>query len=313
MGQLNNSSMIFKTRMDLSIRLLGECLARLTETGERVETEIPGLVLFRKEKITPPLVGMYEPSICIIAQGAKRVQLGDHHFVYSSSHFLITSLDLPTFVQVINATKEEPCLGLVLKLDRTEISQLMVNETLPPPGLRQSSCGMGVGEVTYPLIASFQRLVDLLWEPRDIPVLGPMIQREILYHLLVGDQGVRLRQMAAADCQIRQISAAIEWLKNNFRNSVRIDELATYAGMSPSTFYQHFRTMTAMSPLQYQKKLRLNEARRLMLSERLDAATASFYVGYESPSQFSREYSRLFGNPPLRDINNCLREMSLME
>ncbi len=153
-----------------------------------------------------------------------------------------------------------------------------------------------------PLLTAFQRLVDLLDEPKDIPILAPVIQREIIYRLLVGDQGARLRQIASAGSQSHQISKAIDWLKGNFTQPLRIDDLATQVNMSTSTFHHHFRTLTAMSPLQYQKTLRLNEARRLMLAERLDAATAAFQVGYESPSQFSREYSRMFGAPPLRDI-----------
>ncbi|MDA8059553.1 MAG: AraC family transcriptional regulator [Nitrospiraceae bacterium] len=312
MKKINFNYDLIENRMNFYLSFLGRGIAQLAGSDGRVETEIPGLSLFRREKVTSPDVGMYEPSICILAQGAKRVLLGENAFDYNSRHFLITSLDLPTFVQVIEATREEPCLGLVLRLDRNEISRLMADGMLPPPDSGHASCGMGVGEVTLPLITSFVRLMDLLLEPKDIPFLAPMIQREIYYHLLVGDQGGRLRQMASADCQSRQIALVVEWLKNNFRSPVKIDDLAVQAGMSLSTFYQHFRVMTAMSPLQYQKKLRLNEARRLMLSEHLDAATAALYVGYESPSQFSREYSRLFGNPPLKDIK-YLREISSVE
>jgi len=158
-----------------------------------------------------------------------------------------------------------------------------------------------------PLLTAFQRLIDLLAEPKDIPILAPIIQREIVYRLLVGDQGARLRQMASAGSQSQQIARAIDWLKSNFTQSLRIEDLATQVNMSTSTFHHHFRALTAMSPLQYQKWLRLNEARRLMLIERLDAATAAFQVGYESPSQFSREYSRLYGAPPLRNITNLRR------
>jgi len=163
--------------------------------------------------------------------------------------------------------------------------------------------------VTMPLLAAFQRLVDLLAEPKDIPILAPIIQREIIYRLLVGDQGARLRQIASAGSQSQQIARAIEWLKGNFMQTLHIDDLAAQASMSNSTFHHHFRSITALSPLQYQKQLRLQEARRLMLAERMDAATAAFQVGYESPSQFSREYNRVFGAPPLRDITN-LRQMA---
>jgi AraC-like DNA-binding protein len=255
---------------------------------------------------------MYEPRICMIAQGAKRVLLGDDTFEYDEDHFLISSVDLPTVVQIIKASREKPYLGLVLKLDQREMSQLIVDSNLPQPRPQQSERGMATGEITLPLLTAFQRLIDLLAEPKDIPILAPIIQREIFYRLLVGDQGERLRQMASVGSQSHQIARAIDWLKGNFTRPLRIDDLATQVHMSTSTFHHHFRSLTAMSPLQYQKRLRLNEARRLMLTELLDAATAAFQVGYESPSQFSREYSRLFGESPLRDIMN-LRQMTANE
>jgi transcriptional regulator GlxA family with amidase domain len=192
------------------------------------------------------------------------------------------------------------------------MSQLMVDSNLPPPRALQSSRGMAVAEVTLPLLTAFQRLIDLLSEPKDIPILAPIIRREIFYRLLVGDQGARLRQMASVGTQSNQIARAIYWLKGNFTRPLRIDDLAAQVNMSTSTFHHHFRAVTAMSPLQYQKWLRLYEARRLMLTERLDATTVAFQVGHESPSQFSREYSRLFGNSPLRDITN-LRQMTANE
>ena len=163
---------------------------------------------------------------------------------------------------------------------------------------------MAIGEVTLPLLTALHRLIDLLAEPKDIPILAPIIQREIVYRLLVSDQGARLRHMALAGSQSHQLAQAIDWLKSHFTQPLRIENLAMQVNMSASTFHHHFRALTAMSPLQYQKWLRLNEARRLMLIERLDATTAAFQVGYESPSQFSREYNRSFGAPPLRDITN---------
>ncbi len=252
---------------------------------------------------------MYEPIICVIAQGAKRVLLGNDTYVFDAHHFLITSVDLPTVVQIINASREQPYLGLILKLDRREMSQLMVDSHLPPARAQPSRRGMAIGAVTLPLLSACQRLLDLLAAPQDIPILAPLIQREILYRLLVGDQGVRLRQIASAGSQSHQIARAIAWLKRHYTLPLRIEALAAHVHMSPSTFHQHFRALTAMSPLQYHKWLRLNEARRLMLTERLDAATAAFQVGYESPSQFSREYRRVFGAPPLRDVTT-LRHMA---
>jgi AraC-like DNA-binding protein len=283
---------------------LAKSIARWTDHGDHLETAIPGLSLYRRDEPTQPASGMYEPSICVVAQGAKRVLLGDDTYVYDAHHFLVTSVDLPTVWQIIKASRVEPCLGLVLKLDLREISHLMADSNLPPPRAQQSSRGMATGEVALPLLTAFQRLIDLLAEPKDIPILAPIIQREISYRLLVGDQGARLRQMASAGSQSHQIARAIDWLQGNFTRPLRIDDLATKVNMSKSTFHHHFRALTAMSPLQYQKRLRLNEARRLMLTERLDATTTAFQVGYESPSQFSREYSRLFGAPPLRDITS---------
>lgn len=295
--------------MGNALEALGKSIARWTDKSDRVVTAIPGLTLYRRDEPSEPTSIMYEPRICVVAQGAKRVMLGDDTFVYDEQHFLITSVDLPTFVQIIKASREKPCLGLILKLDQREMSQLMVDSNLPPPRPQQSSRGMATGEVTLPLLSTFQRLIDLLTEPKDIPILAPIIQREIFYRLLVGDQGVRLRQMALAGSQSQQIARAIDWLKGNFTRPLRIDDLAAQVNMSTSTFHHHFREVTAMSPLQYQKWLRLNEARRLLLTENQDATTAAFQVGYESPSQFSREYSRMFGAPPLRDITN-LRQMA---
>ena len=296
-------------KIEGALEALAKSIARWTDKSDHLETAISGLALYRRDETTQPASGMYEPSLCLIAQGAKRVLLGDDSYVYDAHHFLITSVDLPTVWQIIEASREKPCLGLVLKLDRREISKLMVDSNLPPPRAQQSCRGMAIGGVTLPLLTAFQRLIDLLAEPKDIPILAPIIQREILYRLLVGDQGTRLRQIASAGSQSQQVARAIDWLKSNFTRPLRIDDLASHVHMSPSTFHHHFRTLTAMSPLQYQKWLRLNEARRLMLTENTDAATAAFNVGYESPSQFSREYSRLFGAPPLRDITN-LRQIA---
>lgn len=298
--------------MEAALEALAKGIARWTDKGDRFETAIPGLTLYRRDEPSPPTIIMYEPCICVVAQGAKRVLLGDDTYVYDPRHFLITAVDLPTVVQIIKASREKPCLGLILKLDQREITQLMVDSSLPPPRPQQSSRAMATGGVTQPLLAAFQRLIDLLAEPKDIPILSPIIQREIFYRLLVGDQGVRLRQMASAGSQSQQIARAIDWLKGNFTRPLRIDDLAAQVNMSTSTFHHHFRALTAMSPLQYQKWLRLYEARRLMLGENQDATTTAFQVGYESPSQFSREYSRLFGAPPLRDITN-LRQMAAVE
>jgi AraC-like DNA-binding protein len=298
--------------MEIELKNLGKRIARWTDRGDQLTTAIPGLSLFQRNEPTQPQSILYEPRVCMITQGAKRVLLGDETYVYDAQNFLITSVDLPTVVQIIEASPEKPCLGLILKLDQREMSQLMVDSHLPPPRPQQSSRGMATGEVTLPLVTAFQRLLDLLDEPQDVPILAPIIEREIFYRLLVSDQGTRLRQMASVGSQSHQIAKAIHWLKDNFTRPLHIDDLASQVNMSTSTFHHHFRSLTAMSPLQYQKWLRLSEARRLMLAERLDATNAAFQVGYESPSQFSREYSRLFGLPPLKDIIN-LRQVAISE
>jgi AraC-like DNA-binding protein len=282
---------------------LNKSIARWTELGEMHTSAVPGLSLFRREEPTDPISGMYEPSVCLVAQGAKRVMLGDDTYVYDVHHYLITSVHLPTIVQIVDASPDKPYLGLRLKFDLREVSQLMVDSNLPQPRPQQSNRGMATGEVTLQLINAFVRLIDLLADEKAIPILSPVIQREIIYRLLVGDQGERLRQIATAGSQSQQIAKAIGWLKNNFFQTISMDNLAAQANMSTSTFHHHFRSLTALSPLQYQKQLRLQEARRLMLAERVDAANAAFQVGYESPSQFSREYNRMFGAPPLRDIS----------
>jgi AraC-like DNA-binding protein len=298
-----------KTGMEGALEALRQSIARWTEQGTQLMTAIPSLSLYRQDAPTQPTSYMQEPSLCLIAQGVKRVLLGDDAYVLDVHHFLITSVDLPTMVQIITASREQPYLSLILKLDQHEMAQLMVDSHLPPPRAQQSSRGMATGAVIVPLLSACQRLIDLLAAPQDIPILAPLIQREILYRLLVGDQGARLRQIASAGSQSHQVAQAIEWLKRHYTSPLRIEDLAVHVHMSPSTFHQHFRALTAMSPLQYQKWLRLNEARRLMLTERHDAATAAFQVGYESPSQFSREYRRVFGAPPLRDIKS-LRHMA---
>ncbi len=294
--------------MKIALDGLAGKVARFTEAGELHTTSVPGLSLFRRDQVTGPLGGTYEPSVCLVLQGAKRVLLGEDTYIYDANHYLITSVNLPTMVQVIEASRDKPYLGLKLKIDLREVSQLMADSNLPAPRTQQSSRGMATGKVSPPLLDAFARLIDLLADEQDIPILAPVIQREIIYRLLVGDRGDRLRQIASAGSQSHQVARAINWLQGNFTAPLRVDDLAVRSGMSTSTFHHHFRSMTALSPIQYQKQLRLQEARRLMLSEHLDASSAAYEVGYESPSQFSREYTRMFGAPPLRDITR-LREL----
>lgn len=284
--------------IDVAMDALATSVARWTKEEDCAITTVPGLLMRRIDTVTEPTCYLHEPSICFTTRGAKRVLLGDEPYIYDSRHFLISSLDLPIMANVVDA----PYLGILLKIDLRVVTQLMADSDLPLYTPQQTARGMSTTEVSLPLIKSFHRLIDLLDEPESIPVLAPMIKREIYYRLLMSDQGPRLRQIAGS--QSLQIARAVEWLKNNYTEPLKVEELASQVNMSKSSFHQHFRSLTAMSPLQYQKTLRLYEARRLMLTEHQDATTTAFDVGYESPSQFSREYSRLFGAPPSRDIKN---------
>lgn len=283
--------------------------ARLTPGGGLHEQPaLPGLRLFRADDLNGSVCGTYEPCVALILQGSKRVVVGSDTFVYDRQRFLITSLQLPAVATILEASPERPYLALVLALDLREIATLILGGQVPeaptPRGRAEAADlrAMATGAVTLPLLDAFNRLLDLVEQPEHLAVLGPLVRREIFYRLLVGETGARLRQIAAVGSQGHQIARAIDRLQTRFAEPLRVEELAREVRMSVSTFHHHFKALTSMSPLQYQKQLRLAEARRLMLAERLDAATAGYRVGYESASQFSREYSRQFGAPPMRDM-----------
>lgn len=286
-----------------------ESIGRRTVGNTDFPTAIANLAFFRREEPVPPCICLVEPSIVLVVQGEKQMLVGGEAYPYDINRFLITSLDLPANSQVITASLEKPCLGLVLKLDLRIMAELIAQGGLPLPTERSNDKGVGIGlgTVTPSLVDPIKRLLDLLDEPGAIPVLAPLIEREIHYRLLQSDQAPRLWQIASVGSQGHRVAKAIDWLKLNYTETLRIDDLAAHVQMSPSSLHLHFRQLTAMSPLQYQKWLRLNEARRLMLNENSDAASAAFEVGYESPSQFSREYTRLFGAPPKRDIDGLRR------
>ncbi|CAI2335673.1 helix-turn-helix domain-containing protein [Vibrio parahaemolyticus] len=286
---------------------LAKLIDRWTGDANQYDTPISGLRFSRWTTPTPPTSYTHNPSICLIAQGRKRVLLGEESFIYDANHFLISSVDLPIIANIIEASEEQPYLGLIMELDLTEISQLIIDSELAFTQAKEAQKGIAVGELSESLLDAFVRLAELLDEGQNIKILAPIIKREIFYRLLMSEQGTRLHQIVTAGSHSHQIAKAIDWLKNNFVKPLSVGDLASYTGMSKSSFYTHFRSMTSMTPLQFQKKLRLSEARRLMLTENLDAMAATFKVGYESPSQFSREYSRLFGAPPSKDIKS-LRE-----
>ena len=265
-------------------------------------TDIPGLRLYRRSEPTACASATYEPSLVIFVQGQKRINLGRTTYICNERTFLLTSVDLPVVSQVINATPEKPMLGLLLRLEMLEVRRILTEEEFSfseePSGAR----GMAVGITSIELLSACSRLIDLLDTPQDIPFLSCLIQREIIYRLLRSPQGKHLRAIATLGEQSHRTAKVVTWLRMNYSKPLRVEELASIAQMGVSTLHHHFRSLTAMSPLQYQKQLRLHVARERMLNGSLDAASAAFEVGYESASQFNREYSRFFGQPPMRDI-----------
>jgi len=267
-------------------------------------TEIEGLRLYRRSEPSACASAAYEPSLVVFVQGQKRINVGKSTYICDGSNFLLTSVDLPVVSQVIAATQDEPILGLLLKLEMSAVREILSQQEFH---LREESAdarGMAVGVSSIELLDACSRLVDLLDTPQDIPFLGSLIQREIVFRLLRSPQGKHLRAIATLGEQSHRTAKAVEWLRTNYAKPLRVEQLATLARMGVSTLHHQFRSMTAMSPLQYQKQLRLHVARERMLNEGLDAASAAFEVGYESASQFSREYSRFFGQPPIRDVKS---------
>lgn len=271
--------------------------------GEGVhETPVPRLALFRASRPTEPVHSVAEPALCLIAQGSKTTMLGEQIFIYDRASYLLISADLPIAGHVTEASEERPYLSVRLTFDLKLLSALMLEMEGDAKPTSDAPPGLMLTPVSDELVDAMVRFVSLIDTPRDIPVLAPLIEREILYRLLTGEQHALARRIATSDGRLAQINRAIGWIRQNFTNPFRIEAVCAEAGMSASSLHQHFRAVTAMSPLQYQKRIRLQEARRQILAEGKDAAQAGFSVGYDSPSQFSREYARLFGAPPIRDV-----------
>lgn len=275
------------------------------------DTVIPRLRLGRVSRVPEPVHTVYQPALCVIAQGSKRVLLGEEVHVYDASRYLVFAQNLAVTGQVIEATPASPHLALRLDLDVGEIAAMAIELKLrPPPADRGLQRGIFTAPLSMDLLAPLIRLLRLLEQPDDIPALAPLIGREILYRLLKSPDGWRLTQLAMADSHSQRVAHVISILRERFHQTVRMEDLARAAHMSPSTLHQQFKSITAMSPLQFQKQLRLQEARRILLAECVDAATAGHRVGYDSQSQFSREYCRLFGAPPARDIKRLREEQA---
>lgn len=295
-------------KINTILNWLRESIFQITSKTESVVTKVPGLRVFRKNEPSEPTSYLHEPSICLVVQGTKWVILGKDKYVMNPSNFLINSLDLPVIARIIEAEKEKPYMSLTLNIDTKELADLILEFDFSNKNLNRQNSGMTTAQVTLPLLMCFQRLLSLNDEPEKIPIFVPIIKRELFCYILLSEQGARLRQLVRKSSSTHKIAKTIEWLKAHYTENFSIDELSAKVHMSTSSFHHHFKRLTTMSPLQYQKWLRLNEARRLMLTENLDVTSAAFRVGYESLSQFSREYRRFFGNPPSQDIKNLRLE-----
>jgi AraC-like DNA-binding protein len=266
------------------------------------KTEINKLEFTRESSASTALHCVSEPILGIVVQGKKAALLGEETYRYGVAQYLVISVDLPLSAFVVDATPDKPYLGFKLSLDPRQLCEIITQTSSNERKKENSVRGLFVSNANAPLIDCALRLTKLLDTPQDIPILAPMIIREIYYRLLKGEQGESVRQIATSGSNMQRIAEVIQFIKADFTQPMRVEDLARHASMSPSSFHHHFKQVTSMSPLQYQKQLRLLQARRLMLAENSDAANAAYQVGYESPSQFSREYSRMFGAPPIRDI-----------
>lgn len=282
---------------------MARAIRTFAQTNGDHTTAIPALTLHRRAAPTEPLHCIYHLGLGVVAQGGKQVILGSESLSYMPGQSMLTTIDLPVVSHVTHATPREPFLGMMLRLDARAILQLAAEMNAPRRQRDAVYRTVSIETLGADLLDALLRLVKLLEQPDLVPHLAPLIQQEITVRLLIGPHGPHLRHIVTVGSPSQQIATAVAWLKQNFVEAFRVDDLADRAHMSPSTFRQHFRSITGVSPLQYQKQLRLQEARQLMLNENHDAGSAAGQVGYESPSQFSREYSRLFGAPPQRDVS----------
>ena len=281
---------------------LARQIRSLTPTEGDHATAIPGLQVHRRDTATNCYPGTYEPSLTLFAQGQKRISFGGTSHLCDGATLLLASVDMPVVSEIVEATESVPYLSMTLKLDMALVREILSQEDLRVgEGVRPGG-GLAFGTTPMELLEACSRLLKLLARPEDIPFLGNLMQREILYRLLRGPYGRRLRAIVTTGDQSHRVAKAIAWLRANYAKPLRVERLAKVARMAVSTFHYHFHVLTDMSPLQYQKRLRLQVARQRMLVDGLDAASAAFEVGYESASQFNREYSRMFGQPPIRDV-----------
>jgi len=299
-----------ESRIDELCSELAALLDRRTVTDGGHATAIRELTLYRFSNPTEPAHILQQPAVYVVVQGRKQVTVGDETYVYDPSQYLAVSLELPAVGRVIVASPEKPYLCLTLNVDARELAALIVETGLPASRDDHDGRALYVSPLESPLLEGLLRLVRLLDAPQDIPVLAPLILRELHYRLLQGEQHGRLAEMAIGDGRLRRVARAITWIKGHFAEPMRIEALAKLVNLSPSALHSHFKAVAAMSPIQYQKRLRLQEARRRLLSGATSAEAVADDVGYASASQFSREYVRLFGQPPRRDAERVRDELS---
>ncbi len=298
-------SAVIEMRRSLAQRIA----AHTGKEGEHT-TAVPGLILYHRTSPTPCYRASYEPSLSIFVQGRKRINLGGTEYLCDGSSFLLSSIDVPAQSQIIEASEKVPLLCMYLRLDMPTVREVLSRDDLPDATTSSHRRGLAVGETTVGLLNACSRLLELLDTPEDIPYMSHLIQREIVYRILRTPQAERLRAIATSGDLGQRTTRAIAWLRANFAKPLHMEELAAIARMGVSTLHHQFRALTAMSPLQYQKQLRLQTARQRMLRDGLDATSVAYEVGYESVSQFSREYSRFFGQPPIRDVK-ALRDSNV--
>lgn len=304
-NNLHQSERDIQRTQSYRTELIERMMLALPEDGS-VEP-LPGISLARRSAPQEPLHGLFKPTLCVIAQGSKEVLLGESRYRYDPLHYLLVTVDLPTVTQVVEASKEQPYLSFSMELSPNLVSSVMVELGYKADPERTLAKAIDVSPLDESLLDAVVRLVRGIDSPIEARILSPLISREIIYRLLMGDQGGRLRHIAMVGGYASDIAKAVEWLRSNFDQPIRVEELAQELGMSVSGLHRHFKAVTAMSPLQFQKQLRLLEARRLMLSEDLDAASAAYRVGYNDAAHFNREYKSVFGSPPMRDVQQ-LRE-----
>jgi AraC-like DNA-binding protein len=289
------------TNVAVMLNAMSALMTRFAKADGAWTTAIPRLSFIRYSTPHQPMPAHYPPCFCLITQGSKSIAFGDDRLVYDAARFVVAAVDLPVTGVVLDATPEKPYLCVMLELDTPELASLLLDTATPAHADAAGRRGLFLGQATAPFVDAVWRLMRLLDAPGDIRALAPLAEREVLYRLVQSNAGARLRDVVAGNGPARRIAQSIAWLRSHYDAPLRVERLAEAAHMSPSSFHDHFRRVTAMSPLQYQKLLRLQEARRLLMTDAVDAATAGHRVGYQSPSQFSREYRRAFGTSPGAD------------